>query len=227
MVIRRKLPNKKRFPRRKMYKRKPRSRALARITSQVSGFPPAMVIKLKYCSTHIGLSSATAAFDYNTFNLNSLFDPDVTNIGHQPLLSDQLRALYARYHVYGCKVSVSGVCTSTNAIMTFGVGSTSHSLPNAVENASEQPLYTVRTVSNQKPVHYSKYYSMSRITGIGKSILADEDYSALLTANPAKLLQFSVGASSGDGGGTSGSVSIYVELVYHCRIYDPIDIAQS
>ena len=48
-----------------------------------------------------------------------------------------------------------------------------------------------------------------------------------MSANPARLLQFDVGVASADGGGTSGSASVYIELVYYCRIYDPVDVAQS
>lgn len=223
---------KKRFPRtttrkmRRAVKSRRSAPQVARITRTPSGFPQALVMKLKYCSDNLSLTSASAAFDWHTMNMNSVFDPDSSGTGHQPLFSDQLRAIYARYRVSGCKVSVSGVATA-RAVMSYGGRTALHTQPTQVENASEQPQYTCRTVNEQVPIHFKKYYNLQRIAGTTKSEFQDDQYSALLSANPARLIQFDVGVASADGGGTTGACNIYIELTFYCRVYELLDVAQS
>lgn len=44
--------------------------------------------------------------DVYSYNLNSVFDPNLSGTGHQPMGFDQLKALYGRYRVYSCKYKV-------------------------------------------------------------------------------------------------------------------------
>lgn len=82
----------------------------------------------------------TGALTGQAFNMNSLFDPDNTGVGHQPMYFDQLMVLYNHYKVVKSKLSV--VATSTVATPSIavlyrdddGVGATS--LNSAVETAN-------------------------------------------------------------------------------------------
>jgi len=42
------------------------------------------------------------------FRANSLFDPDYSFTGHQPLYYDQYSAIYKAYKVYGSKITITG-----------------------------------------------------------------------------------------------------------------------
>lgn len=87
-----------------------------RIRGSDYGFPDKLVTKLRYCDV-ITLSGSTTLPAVNTFRMNSLQDPDLTGIGHQPMWTDQLLGStgsgpYNKYRVLGSKITV-----------TFGVSS--------------------------------------------------------------------------------------------------------
>jgi len=45
---------------------------------------------------------------YHQFTANSLYDPDYTGTGHQPLGFDQMMAFYDHYAVLSCEITVAG-----------------------------------------------------------------------------------------------------------------------
>lgn len=75
-------------------------------------FPSSKIAKLTY-NTNVTLSSTSGVASNHTFNVSSLFDPDVTNVGHQPLYFDTLcgadvgSAPYSQYRVLGAKVTAT------------------------------------------------------------------------------------------------------------------------
>lgn len=62
-----------------------------------------MIVKMPYSEAGVNTSTVSAAGDgyYITkeFNANSLFDPDETGIGGQPMWRDQWAGIYGRYFV--------------------------------------------------------------------------------------------------------------------------------
>lgn len=66
--------------------------------------PKTNKIKLYYHGT-FDLSIITGIMHKHSFQVNSLFDPDVTGGGHQPYGRDQWAVLYSRYLVNSCKVT--------------------------------------------------------------------------------------------------------------------------
>jgi len=69
------------------------------------GFPDKFVTRLKYCES-INLTAA-ASMTNTTFRLNSIFDPNLSGVGHLPVYYDQLASLYGRYRVLGSKITVT------------------------------------------------------------------------------------------------------------------------
>lgn len=73
--------------------------------SKDAPFPDRMSVKLLYSDVKtFALSAAGNA--QTVFSLNSIYDPDVTGIGHQPRGHDELATLYKRYRVSGCKYEI-------------------------------------------------------------------------------------------------------------------------
>lgn len=55
------------------------------------------------------------------FSANSLFDPNRTGGGHQPLKFDQIMAMYDKYHVTGAKIIVKALNLSSTEPVIVGV----------------------------------------------------------------------------------------------------------
>jgi len=62
------------------------------------GFPDRLTTFLEYVDT-INLAGGVPSPNPQVFSLNSVYDPDQTNTGHQPLGYDQLVAIYNKYLV--------------------------------------------------------------------------------------------------------------------------------
>jgi len=62
------------------------------------------------------LDPSAGAFGTYVFCPSSLYDPNYTGVGHQPMGFDQLAAVYAHYAVTKCKITVSFSPTSVTTI---------------------------------------------------------------------------------------------------------------
>lgn len=78
----------------------------------LQAFPPFLHNTLRYCGkTQVTLSVGTGNYK---FRANSLYDPDFTSTGHQPLYFDQLSALYDHYIVVRSRLKIY-FASATNA----------------------------------------------------------------------------------------------------------------
>jgi len=99
---------------RKMIKRKGyRSRVSARKSQigsywpKLSGFPKTKIVNMRYADSYeISLNSTPGALTSLKWRANSVFDPDFTNVGHQPMGYDQWALFYNHYVVLGSKISI-------------------------------------------------------------------------------------------------------------------------
>lgn len=72
---------------------------------KIYGFPNTIISKHRYSSV-INLVSTTGALAKHVFASNSMFDPDITGSGHQPLYFDNYASIYDQYVVIGSKITV-------------------------------------------------------------------------------------------------------------------------
>ena len=73
------------------------------------GIPESFDIKLKYCEATTYGPSGANGIDTNQWRLNSIYDPNLTGVGHQPLNRDTWSNIFTQYLVVGCDVKVTFV----------------------------------------------------------------------------------------------------------------------
>lgn len=108
------------MPRKRAY-RKPRPRRRRRKTHKkkaypgrgMPGFPSNRVVKMRYAE-QIRMDAGVAQKAFFNFRANSIFDPNETGGGHQPLGHDQWAQFYNHYIVIGSKITCTYTAT-TNA----------------------------------------------------------------------------------------------------------------
>jgi len=108
------------YKRRKYAKKKKRYvRRRKRYSKQgvPSGMPLARTTKLRYTEI-VDLGSAAGLLQRYVFSANSVFDPNVTGVGHQPMGYDNWSRLYGEYIVLGSRMSVRMIPTLTGAAGT-------------------------------------------------------------------------------------------------------------
>lgn len=99
-------------------------------------------------SSPVATMNTVATQDEWTWNASSVYDPDVTNVvtGHQPMLYDNMMALYSRWIVKSAAFKINIIQNTTNNV-TGGQGNiyvTANNnilplVPTAIERVREQP----------------------------------------------------------------------------------------
>lgn len=183
------------------------------------GFPDSEVAKIRY-SDQITITGSTYA--QYTFRGNSVFDPDESGIGHQPMYFDQYAAVYSKYKVVAssCKVTVANY-DATAAVVAVLVPSSEIVTITSYAIAMEQP-YAKRTelipISTRQGVKCTVKSMMTtqRMLGLTKAQLADDDYSASTGSSPLSLWYWNIAFLDDNAVG----VHILVDLEYSVVFYD-------
>lgn len=90
-----------------------RFKRYASIGSTLGAFPPRKTVALRYVQT-LTLNATSGASATNVFRANSVFDPDFTGTGHQPMFHDIYSQIYGQYKVNYSTIRV--VALNTHAV---------------------------------------------------------------------------------------------------------------
>lgn len=190
-----------------------------------SGFPTTLRTKLRY-HEDIGFSSVSGAVSGNVMRANSLFDPNETGVGHQPLYFDQFSAVYNRYQVYAATITVvfSPVTeTAATSDWLVGIVGQSTNTVGAVPSTLCEQGHAKWAVINGR--NGGPNQKTLTLTYTPESCLAltnkDTDVGALISANPDQSYKFLVWCADMQASGTTsliGSVDITYDVVFSDRI---------
>lgn len=207
------------------------SRALVKTFNTNIGLPLTKKVRLTYYD-NIGLTSVSGTLSQHNFNLASIFDPDVTGVGHQPYGRDEWSVLYKQYYVSSAKITVKFSNSQSNN-MCHKVGlildkdSTLSGTRNTrMEQSKGRNQRTLLSNSNNTQT-VSAIYTPRKffsITDPGD----DHQIKALLTANPTLPAYACITVQAYDNV-TSSSAAIYAEVTieYNVVLSDPIPFAGS
>lgn len=197
--------------------------------------PDRIRVKLPYADYAYNLGAPAGTNIYQDFKANSIFDPDQTGSGHQPLGRDQLSALYNQYIVHSCSIKAvfySTLGTGTLGQTIFGVQASNALVAFGPTSAMEQQY----TKWNQADLRLSGsrehtlYMKMSTSRIIGRPCIANDDVlSALVSADPTDLWYFRIFAFQADAsaGDTDPGTYACVKLVYDVEFFDRLSLSGS
>lgn len=233
---RRTISRSKRYRRKRMIKRKlSRVPYRNRLTRSVNPFKqmPSMW-KLRY-SENITLSTDnTGGLGTYAFAANSIYDPNVSGVGHQPLLHDQLAPFWQRYTVLGARITVKAVASSSSNAggQLFGcVLDDNNSLQGPGTTLIENGKGSYRwinqnTNTSTKSSTLSVNFSAKKFFG-KKNIVDDDFVSATFGNNPANLAYFILWTETPNVASFQSTLGVNVVIDYIVRCHEPQDIAQS
>lgn len=169
----------------------------------------------------------------NAFRLNSMFDPDLTGVGHQPMQFDQVAVLYNSYIVTGALVDVTFTNPDADGMW---VGIRLRNGANGMTSAGRDlaTIQELRDVQSRPLNNTGKQSVRLRIfvpnhilLGISRATyMAElETYGALVTADPLATTLLDVWAASTTGGALY--CQAIVKIRYHCKYFNPISIGSS
>ncbi|AJD07499.1 putative capsid protein [Odonata-associated circular virus-19] len=196
-------------------------------TSQL--IAPRYITTLKYCERDSVVTSVSGASGADLYNLNSIFDPDRTGTGHQPLGHDQLQLLYNRYRVFGVSWRVTFYQPGAGVAGLFAVFPQNNALTqNGVSTSvlKELPHAFTKLSRADQPVVFTGRVSLPKLTGqTPAQFKAGLEYQATFGASPSELQTLLVAVNPVTTGAQTFNYEI--ELKYHVECFDPIPLAQS
>lgn len=232
------MPYKKKYynKKKKYSKRKRSGRKYRKVYSKAkitrvrgTGFSDTTFVKLNYVD-RLTLSPGATYCQY-TFRGNSLFDPDYTGTGHQPMYFDQYTAIYNKYRVLASSITidaadVSGdsalymICTPNTDVLT------ATSIPLVMEQTGSVAPRMI-PIAQRGPMPKLKLFATTRkVMGLSKGEINDDTYSATSGANPSNIWYWNIFFSSVDDV-HHVIASVIVKLTYYVQFYDRLPGIQS
>lgn len=187
-----------------------------RLGKQVYGFPPSLYTRMRYTDVYT-ISSASGAVGKQTMLINSMFDPDSTGVGHQPLYRDTFAALYNHYSVVDAHVKVTYVSNTAGIPMLIGAvfdDDTTTSTTYYVLMESSKGVSTLVAGSTGSLSRETLQLDWSAKETLSIDPFHSEEYKTPAGSNPTEQTGLLIWACSADLT-SSSTVSVMVEIDYH------------
>lgn len=168
---------------------------------------------------------------------NSLFDPDFTGGGHQPLGFDQMMLLYNKYSVISCGITLtfniqpSAAVTASAIVVGVRKGDSSGSLLSSFGHIVECRRVKYKTVqyaeggNNQRTIKYGM--RPPRFLGF-KGSQSDADLWGTAITSPAKPARFEIFAAAVDNATNVPLVAVQIRMAFKTRFFEPeTELVQS
>lgn len=202
----------------KMYRRKKRTVLVNRALHPI---PQRFITKMKYSET----VATTAGGNYQ-FNLNDIFDPNRTGVGHQPYGHDTLQTLYNRYRVISCGYRITWNA-QTNAIVLGAMPANEVILFTSTAEMRENPRarYGLANAGGNAQTISGKVYLPSLVGRNKAQYMADDRYQAQFGSSPSELAILNIATANNSDTMLSANIQVLLEYTVEC--FDMKHLAQS
>lgn len=202
----------------------PRAKAtkMARKTRSLAVLPDNQTVVMRYVS-NLTLSSGVVTYTEHTFRGNSIFDPDFTGVGHQPMGHDEWSVLFGRYRVIAYRVRVDATNLATDPCQMIVVPTEFSTTIASINAAREQYMARFKTLS---PTGEGQTVGVIQMPWINcaqfkgeKGMKYDKDFTAAFGANPVQDVYFKVGVAN-QAGAANLNMEFTVTIEYKVQLYD-------
>jgi len=157
------------------------------------------------------------------FNLNSIYDPNRTGIGHNPQGYTQMSVLYNRYLVTKVKILIQS--SSVQQTYFICVTPSNGTFPGSItyEDVCEYPFSFSSPVGGGGSPNYiyNRTIGLSNLGGVSKTkYLVDDRYSSIVTSDPGENMILGVFIQNPNVSSQITQVDVHLE--YTTIFYDPI-----
>lgn len=215
--------------RRRFYKRSGKAPVYTKILRQP--VPDRIFSQFTYCDNYnFTIPAAGSAGLTSQAWWTSMYDPDYSGLGHQPLWYDQVAPMWSRYRVYGIKYILEAMNTNTNQLATCVIQH-SNDIPesaaagfNTIRERRNSRTYTL-TSANGRPIRIKGYMSTYKPWGMTKTdYIGDEGFEAVVGATPTKCAYLN---SYWVTQNTSCAINLQVRLVYYVELFQRKNVGGS
>lgn len=194
-----------------------------------AGFPAKMTMTHRYIERARLQNLVPSAIEQGQYSCNSLFDPNSSGAGHQPLYFDQMAAIYDQYCVILSKATFTFTNTGTipcyaGVFLNDDTVTTSTSYIGVSEQTNAKHFILGARDSGKSTRKITLYWGVRK--WFGKSPLANDNLRGTTTTNPAEQMYFNYWTQPIDGA-TSADVWVDCQVTYTSVWTELKDIATS
>ena len=187
-----------------------------------AGFSDTLFVKLNYVES-LNLSNGTPRIQY-AFRGNSLFDPDYTAAGHQPMYFDQYAAIYNSYRVVGSAIKVNCINAQGLSACYFIMFpntevATLTSIPLALEQARAATANILPIAGGGPAARFKQYCSTRKACGLMKGESYDDSLAATTGNNPTQIWYWNLFWETSDSA-SNVTINGIVKLTYYVQFFD-------
>ena len=191
--------------------------------------PDVALVRLPYTQSN-SINTVGVTNVNQIFNANSIFDPDFTGVGSQPLGRDEWSAFYGRYRVWRCTIVADFVNNATYPIRISLNASNTTTITSP--DGEMQQKYSVNDIVggssaiNRTRLSYSLY--LPHLYGSTFAEFSGSDrYQSLMSGSPSEVASFQICASTLDGGIATWNLYYNVKIMYDCELFDRNELTVS
>lgn len=213
-------PRKKQYRRRqKRYKKKKKNGPYMLVNRGPTFLPDIYRTKHKYVDRLV-LNTVSGLVHRQVYRGNSMYDPDYTGAGHQPLGRDSIAALYGLYRVYGSSIKIRYMSTDTSAagaqeialLPSINASSLTSTDPQTLAENPRAKFMIASAVGDPSQQHLFHYMSTKQI--LGDSYMKGQTTAATDGTNPASEFFWIITTQTVDES-TTAAAYLYVDIVYY------------
>jgi hypothetical protein len=183
-----------------------------RFQPKVFGFPDRLLTTLRYNDVY-AITSTSGSTATQIFRWNSIYDPDYTSAGHQPLYRDTFASIYDHYAVVKARVHIRYTNNSASTVMLLTC--------NTEDDASASGSFTTQSEMSRGWVDLVQPLAGSHSSGVKnfswdcKQVLgidpySSEEYKTAIASNPTEESFFILSAS----GYSASTGTIIAEITF-------------
>lgn len=186
------------------------------------------ICKMKYAEV-VGASTGGSSYGAYRFNLNSIFDPNQSGIGHQPYGHDTLQSLYNRYRVISCRYRISAISADNSNIQVAVIPTNETISPVNISEVRENPRAKYALQAPGSPLKIiSGNVSIPSLVGRTKTqYMADDRYQAQFGSSPAEQALLTMYAGPTSESSVTTTIYFNVQLEYVVECFDIKHLNQS
>lgn len=193
--------------------------------------PDRYFCRLRYSQTVDYRPTVASPTARQVFRANSLYDPDQSGIGGQPLGFDQLMSLYTYYRVYASsiKVQIMSLSTASSDFIKFSLYPTNiSSLDNPTDIASEQPYSKniFNSTANAGMNWLSNFMTTKRFLGL-KDITQIDALAGTSGTNPSTQWYWVLDYGTVGGVNNINPGYFNVNITFYVEFYGRVDLTAS
>lgn len=193
---------------------------------QHTGFPEKMMVRLKYVDSH-SLGDNINPMASFTYRCNSIFDPNFTGGGHQPLYHDQFALIYQNYKVTKMSIRLRALSTqgAANSNIFYGIDNIGSDTtvdinPNTIR---ERPGSIYKTLTPQAGSMIKSGWNIKK-----SAVNGEDGYTAAFGSNPTNVDYIRFYVCSADGTALPTAIAKFnAEIIYTVELFNLVSVFES